>query len=65
MSDFEKFKKQLPSKEKFYSFLTGRKITDKEYQHVLNVQNKFEMKIIKDYHDLYLKCDLLLLADVL
>ena len=65
MSDFEKFKKQLPSKEKVYSFLTGRKITDKEYQHVLNVQNKFEMKIIKDYHDLYLKCDLLLLADVL
>ena len=29
MSDFEKFKKELPSKEKFYSFLTERKITDK------------------------------------
>ena len=27
--------------------------------------NKFEMKTIKDYHDLYLKCDVLLLADVL
>ena len=28
MSDFEKFRKQLPSKEKFYSFLTGKKIND-------------------------------------
>ena len=25
---------------------------------------KCEMKTIKDYHDLYLKCDVLLLADV-
>ena len=30
----------------------------------LKVYNKFEMKTIKDYHDLYLKCDPLLLADV-
>ena len=37
MSDFEKFKEQLPSKEKFYSLLTGKKITDKEYKHVLKV----------------------------
>ena len=39
MSDFEKFKEELPSKEKFYSSLT-------------------------DYHDFYLKCEVLLLADV-
>ena len=25
---------------------------------------KFEMKTMKDYHNLYLKCDVLLLADV-
>ena len=25
MSDFEKIKEQLPSKEKFYSLLTGKK----------------------------------------
>ena len=30
MTDFEKFKEELPSKEKFYSLLTDRKITDKE-----------------------------------
>ena len=64
MSDFEKFKKELLSKEKFYNSLTDRKISDKEYEHVFNVSNKFEMKTMKDYHDLYLKCDFLLLADV-
>ena len=37
MSDFEKFKEELPSKEKFYSSLSDRKITDKEYEHILNV----------------------------
>ena len=64
MSNFEKFKEQLPSKEKFYSSYTGKKISDKEYKHVLNVWNKFDMKTMKDYLDLYLKCDALLLADV-
>ena len=44
--------------------LTDTKTSGKEYDYVLNVWNKFEMKIIKDYHDLYLKCDVLLLADV-
>ena len=33
MSDFEKFKEELPSKEKFCSLLTDRKINDKEYEH--------------------------------
>ena len=60
MSDFEKFKEGLPSKEKFYSLLTDRKISDKEYEHVFNVWNKFEMKTMKNYHDLYLTCDVLL-----
>ena len=37
MRDFEKFKEELPSKERFYSSLTDRKISDKEYENVLNV----------------------------
>ena len=64
MTDSEKFKEKLPSKEKFYSSFTNTKINDKEYEHVLNVWNKFGMKTMKDYHDLYLKCDVLLLANV-
>ena len=55
MSDFEKFKEELPSKENFSSLLTDRKISYKEYEHVLKVWKKTEMKTIKDYHDLYLK----------
>ena len=48
--------------KKFYSFLTDRKISDNEFENVLIVWNKFEMKIIKDYHCLYLKCGVLSLA---
>ena len=55
MSDFEKFKEEFPSKEKFDNCLTSRRIIDKKYEHVLNVWNKFEMKTMKDYHDLYLR----------
>ena len=56
---------QLANKEKFYNLITSKKISDKEYEHVFEVWNKFEMKTLKDYHDLYLKFDVLLLADVL
>ena len=64
MTDFEKFKEQLRSKEKFYSFLTCKRINGKEYEHVLDICNKFEMKTMRDCHELYLKCQVLLLADV-
>ena len=64
MSNFEKFKEEMPSKENFCSFLTGKQISDKEYNLVLKVWNKVEMKTMKNYHDLYLKCDVLLLAKV-
>ena len=36
MNDFEKFKEELPSKEKFGNSLTVKKISGKEYNHVLN-----------------------------
>ena len=65
MSDFEKFKKELPSKEKFYSSLSSIKISGKEYKHVFHVWNTSEMKTVKDYRNLYLKCDVLLLAYML
>ena len=64
MSDFERFKEKLPSKEKIYSSLNDRKITGKEYGNVLMFGKKTEMITMKYYHDLYLKCDSLLLAVV-
>ena len=64
MNDFEKFKEKLPSKEKLYIYLTGRRINDKKHKYALNVWNKYEMKTMKGYLDLCLKRDGLLLADV-
>ena len=53
MSGFEKFKERFPTKEKFHSSLTSKKINDKEYEHIVKVWVTFEMKAMKDYHDLY------------
>ena len=36
----------------------------KKFEYVVNVLNKLKMKTMKDYHNLYLKFDVLLLADV-
>ena len=55
---------QLPPKEEFYSKLNDEDINDADYQHALNVWNKFQCQTFRDYHDLYLKSDVLLLADV-
>ena len=65
MSNFEKVSWTVTKQRKFYSSLTSKKINHKEYKHIFKVWNKFEMKSIKDFHDLYLKCDVFLLADVL
>ena len=37
MSGFEKFKEELPSKEKFYSLLMCQKISNKDCEHALKV----------------------------
>ena len=65
MNTEEKFNDtKPPPREAFYSKLTGRGITEKNYKHVLNVWNTFKMKTFKDYHKLYNETDVLLLADV-
>ena len=64
MDSFDKFKEKLPSKEDFYSILNDEHITDKDYQHAQTVWDTFSLKTMGEYHDLYLKSDILLLADV-
>ena len=54
----------LPPREEFHSKLNDEGINDEEYQHALNVWNTFNCQNIRDYHNLYLKSDVLLLADV-
>ena len=54
----------LPPKEQFYSTLTEEHIKYQEYEHAQNVWQTFHIRNLKDYHDLYLLTDTLLLADV-
>ena len=65
LSSISKFKEtKLPPKEEFYSKLNNEHISDEDYQHAINVCNTFKCKTIQDHHDLYLKSDVLLLAEV-
>ena len=65
MDSTERFNEtKLPSIDKFYSQLSESGITKEEYEHALNVWNKFNIKNMGEYHDLYLKTDVLLLTDV-
>ena len=65
MDTHEKLKEtELPPKEAFYSRLNDEDISDEDYTHAQNVWKTFEMKTLEDYHNLYNKLDVLLLADV-
>ena len=65
MDSFEKFfEDKLPDKCEFFSSLKERCISEKDYFKTINVSNVFKMNTVGDYHDLYLKTNILLLADV-
>jgi len=56
--------KQLPPKEALYSKLSGCHISNEDYEHAQNVWKHFSIQTMKDYHNLYLKTDVLLLAEM-
>ena len=65
MDSWESFNEaSLPSKEDFYSNLNMEDIDDIVYRHGNNVYKEFKLDNLGDYHDLYVKSDTLLLADV-
>jgi hypothetical protein len=65
MDNMDRFNEtKLPSIDEFYSQLSESGITEKDYEHALNVWEKFNLKNMGEYHDLYLKTDVLLLTDV-
>ena len=74
MNSFKKFKENKlpdkckffssPDKCKFFSSLKNCGINEKEYQRTINVWKVFKIKNLGEYHDLYLKTDVLLLCDV-
>ena len=65
MNSFKKFNEtKLPSKNKFFSSLRDKNISEKDYEKAENIWNTFKTKTLGEYHDLYLKTDVLLLCDV-
>ena len=65
IDEWDKFhEKVLPGKESFYSNLTLENISEIDYAHANNVFKKFNINNLGEYHDLYVKSDTLLLADI-
>ena len=58
------FEEKLQGRCKFFSYLKDECISEKDYSHAINVWNTFKMNTMGDYHDLYLRTDVLVLADV-
>ncbi|XP_020297388.1 uncharacterized protein LOC109861944 [Pseudomyrmex gracilis] len=55
---------RLPPRKSFYSSLTGETISESEYAHFVNIWQRFSISTLTEYSDLYLKIDVLLLADI-
>ena len=64
-NSWDRFNKtQLPSIRAFYSNLNMSSINDDDYQHAQRVRKEFGTHNLGDYHDLYLRMDVVLLANV-
>ena len=55
---------KLPNRCKFFSSLKDNCISKKDYLKADNIWNLFKMNTMGDYHNLYLKTDVSLLANV-
>ena len=62
---FKRFNEdKLPDRCEFFSSLKDKFISKEEYDRATSAWNLFKMNTMGDYHDLYLKTNVLLLADV-
>ena len=73
VDSFERFQEtRLPPKAEFFSKLSGKSISDDDYDHAQLVWDTFSADVMPSeqftmgaYHDIYLRTDVLLLADVM
>ena len=56
--------RELPLRASFYSLLNEEGISDEDCQHAKRVWSEFGMSTTREYHDLYLRCDVLQLSDM-
>ena len=65
MNSWERFNEtSLPPKKDFFSNLNLENISDEDYVHAQKVWDVFKIKNLGEYHDLYVKIDTLLIADI-
>ena len=65
MDNWDRFdEKELPNKSDFYGSFNMDEITCIDYRHAKKVFDKFCIKNLGEYHDLYVQSETLLLADV-
>lgn len=65
MDGWDKMNKtELPTIHEFFDSLNGEPITDEEYEHAKTVWRTFNIQSMREYTELYLKTDVLLLADI-
>ena len=65
MSSWDRFEEtKLPPKEAFYRKLNMVGVSSENYEHACKVWKEFKIKNLGEYHDLYLKTDVILLANV-
>ena len=66
MTSWDKFEEtRLRPNEAFHSNLNMSDISKYDYEHAQKVWKVFGLKNLREYHDIYLKTDMLLLSSVL
>ena len=63
VDSFDKLREEIPSIENFYSKLSDDVISQQDYQHIREICIQFEIQNLGQLSDLYMKVDVLLLAD--
>ena len=65
MDDWNRFKETaLPPKEAFYRKLNMSGVNEEDYEHAHRVWAEFGINNLREYHDLYLKTDVILSANI-